>query len=82
MPLNGKEIITLLGIPQGRTIGAAIRHLQQLHIDRGPQSREEAETALRAWAAQQGLTPAAAGRGNTTSPRVRCPASTDRYRIQ
>ncbi|MES5823714.1 hypothetical protein [Streptomyces sp. RG80] len=55
VPLNGKEIITLLGLPQGRTIGAAIRHLQQLHLDHGPQSREEAETALRTWAAQQGL---------------------------
>ncbi|MFF3373040.1 hypothetical protein ACFYXF_08765 [Streptomyces sp. NPDC002680] len=65
VPLNGKEITTLLGIPQGRTIGAAIRHLQQLHIDRGPQSREEAETALRAWAAEQGLAPAAAGRADT-----------------
>lgn len=56
VPLNGKEIITLLGLPQGRTIGAAIRHLQQLHIDRGPQSRAEAEAALRAWATEQGLT--------------------------
>lgn len=54
VPLNGKDIIALLGLPQGRTIGAAIRHLQQLHIDRGPQSREEAEAALRTWAAEQG----------------------------
>lgn len=82
VPLNGKEVITLLGIPQGRMIGAAIRHLQQFHIDRGPQSREEAETALRAWAAEQGLTPAPAGRADTTSPRVRSAASADRYRIQ
>ncbi|MFJ8941522.1 hypothetical protein ACIRL0_38420 [Streptomyces sp. NPDC102365] len=57
VPLNGKEIITQLGVPQGRMIGAAIRHLQQLHIDRGPQSREEAEAALRTRAAEQGLTP-------------------------
>ena len=82
VPLSGKEIITLLGLPQGRTIGAAIRHLQQLHIDRGPQSREEAEAALRTWAAQQGLTPATAGQADTTSPRVRHPASADRYRSQ
>lgn len=57
VPLNGKEIITLLGLPQGRTIGAAIRHLQQLHLDHGHRSREEAEAALRTWAAQQGLPP-------------------------
>ncbi|WP_405614884.1 hypothetical protein OG292_18055 [Streptomyces sp. NBC_01511] len=54
VPLNGREIITLLGIPQGRTVGAAIRHLQQLHLDHGPLSREEAEAALHTWAAEQG----------------------------
>ncbi|MDX3225048.1 hypothetical protein [Streptomyces sp. ME19-01-6] len=53
--LDGKEIIALLGIPQGRAIGAAIRHLQQLHLDRGSLSREEADAALRAWAAEHGL---------------------------
>lgn len=82
VPLDGKEIITLLGLPQGRTAGAAIRHLQQLHIDRGPQSREEAEAALRAWAAEQGLTPATAGPVDTTSPHVARPASADRCRSQ
>ncbi|MEU6227969.1 hypothetical protein [Streptomyces sp. NPDC047042] len=82
VPLNGKEIMTLLGLPRGRTIGAAIRHLQQLHVDRGPQSREEAEAALRAWAAAQGLTPATTGRVDATSPRVRRPASADRHRGQ
>ncbi|MDG5806476.1 hypothetical protein P9869_28210 [Streptomyces ossamyceticus] len=55
VPLDGKEIIALLGIPQGRTVGAAIRHLQQLHIDHGPVSREEAEAALRTWAAERGV---------------------------
>ncbi|MET9843695.1 hypothetical protein [Streptomyces ossamyceticus] len=55
VPLDGKEIIALLGIPQGRTVGAAIRHLQQLHIDHGPVSREEAEAALCAWAAERGV---------------------------
>lgn len=80
VPLDGNEIMTLLGLPQGRMIGAAIRHLQQLHIDRGPQSREEAQAALRTWAAEQGLTSATAGRVDTTSPRR--PASADRYRSQ
>jgi hypothetical protein len=56
--LNGREIIALLGIPQGRTIGAAIRALQQLHLDRGPLTRAETEAALRAWAAERGLTSA------------------------
>ncbi|WP_416968762.1 hypothetical protein [Streptomyces sp. 4F14] len=51
VPLDGKEIIALLGLRQGRAVGAAIRHLQQLHVDRGPQSRAEAEAALILWAA-------------------------------
>ncbi|WP_264937578.1 hypothetical protein [Streptomyces sp. A012304] len=81
-PLNGKEIITLLGIPQGRTIGAAIRHLQELHIDHGPLSREEAEAALRAWAAEQALPLATAGQGTAAPLPVRSPASADRYRTR
>lgn len=80
VPLNGKEIITLLGLPQGRSVGAAIRHLQQLHIDRGPQSREEAEAALRTWAAEKGLIPATAGRADATPPRVRPQTAADRDR--
>ncbi|MFF5451975.1 hypothetical protein ACFY40_12135 [Streptomyces sp. NPDC012950] len=57
VPLDGKEVIALLGIPQGPAVGAAVRHLQRLRVERGPLSREEAETALRAWAAEQGLSP-------------------------
>ncbi|MFF7266548.1 hypothetical protein ACFZCL_40675 [Streptomyces sp. NPDC008159] len=55
VPLDGKDIIALLGIPPGRTVGAAIRHLQQLHVDHGPVSREEAEAALRSWAVERGV---------------------------
>lgn len=54
VPLDGKDITALLGLPPGRHIGAAVRHLQQLHLDHGPQSREEAEAALRAWAGAGG----------------------------
>ncbi|MFD8380224.1 hypothetical protein ACFV2X_17020 [Streptomyces sp. NPDC059679] len=61
VPLNGKEIIALLGIPQGRTIGAAIRHLQELHLARGPLSRTVAEAALCAWAAERGMPPSTDG---------------------
>ncbi|GAQ60021.1 hypothetical protein [Streptomyces scabiei] len=57
--LGGREIIALLGVPQGRTVGEAIRVLQQLHLDRGPLSREDAVAALYAWAAEHGLAPAA-----------------------
>ncbi|MFF3558090.1 hypothetical protein ACFYXL_32300 [Streptomyces tsukubensis] len=65
--LDGREIIALLGIPRGRTVGAAVRVLQELHLERGPLSREEAEAALRAWAAEQG--PGNASKRSTGSPR-------------
>ncbi|MEV0191080.1 hypothetical protein AB0I39_21380 [Kitasatospora purpeofusca] len=51
--LNGKEIMDLLGLPPGPQIGAATRHLQDLHLERGPLAREEAVTLLRAWALRQ-----------------------------
>ncbi|MFE6747379.1 hypothetical protein ACFVGM_16110 [Kitasatospora purpeofusca] len=51
--LNGKEVMDLLGLPPGPQIGAATRHLQDLHLERGPLAREEAVTLLRAWALRQ-----------------------------
>ncbi|MDW8478066.1 MULTISPECIES: hypothetical protein [Streptomyces] len=66
--LDGKEIIALLGVPQGRTVGAAIRVLQQLHLERGPLSREEAEVALVAWAAEHGSAPATSDEPGSGDP--------------
>ncbi|MEU9112487.1 hypothetical protein AB0D04_11980 [Streptomyces sp. NPDC048483] len=48
--LNGRDIMALLGMPRGRMVGAAMRHLQELHLQRGPLSQEAAEAGLRAWA--------------------------------
>ncbi|MFJ3793227.1 hypothetical protein [Kitasatospora sp. NPDC090091] len=52
--LDGKAIMDLLGLPPGPLIGAATRHLQDLHLERGPMSPEEAAVGLRTWAAEQG----------------------------
>ncbi|WP_244215702.1 hypothetical protein [Kitasatospora purpeofusca] len=54
--LDGKEIMDLLGLPPGPRIGAATRHLQNLHLERGPLAREEAVTLLRDWALRQVVT--------------------------
>ncbi|MFB7473530.1 hypothetical protein [Kitasatospora sp. NPDC056184] len=51
--LDGKAIMDLLGLPPGPLIGAATRHLQDLQLERGPLSRDEAVTRLRTWAAEQ-----------------------------
>ncbi|OPC78466.1 hypothetical protein B4N89_37125 [Embleya scabrispora] len=55
--LDGTAIMRLLGAPPGPLIGAATRHLQDLHLEHGPLSREEAATRLRSWAAQQDTRP-------------------------
>ncbi|MGH3716561.1 MAG: CCA tRNA nucleotidyltransferase [Micromonosporaceae bacterium] len=53
--LDGNAIMELLGIPRGPLVGKAWRHLKELRLDRGPLTREEAESELRRWAADQGL---------------------------
>jgi len=53
--LDGNEIMRLLGLLPGPQVGAAWRHLKELRLERGPLERSEAEAALRAWAAEQGL---------------------------
>jgi poly(A) polymerase len=53
--LDGNEIMRLLGIPPGPLVGQAWRYLKELRLERGPLPREEAEAALRRWAAERGL---------------------------
>ncbi|MFJ4091691.1 hypothetical protein ACIPYS_08925 [Kitasatospora sp. NPDC089913] len=51
--LDGRAVMDLLGLPPGPLIGAATRHLQELHLERGPLAPEEAAALLRAWARHQ-----------------------------
>jgi poly(A) polymerase len=52
--LDGNAIMELLGIPPGRDVGRAWSYLKELRLERGPLPREEAESALLAWWADQG----------------------------
>jgi poly(A) polymerase len=54
-PLDGRQVMELLGIPPGPLVGKALAHLLELRLDRGPMSEEEAVEALRAWARNEGL---------------------------
>ncbi len=47
--LDGNAIMELLGIPPGRDVGRAWAHLKELRLDRGPLSREDAESELLRW---------------------------------
>lgn len=47
--LNGGEIMELLGIPAGPTVGEAYAYLLEMRIDRGEIGKEEAKKLLLAW---------------------------------
>jgi poly(A) polymerase len=53
--LDGNEIMAELGLPPGPKVGEAYRYLLDLRMERGPMTRDEAVTALREWASEQGL---------------------------
>ena len=50
-PLEGNEIMELLGVPAGPAIGEAIAQLEALRLQQGPLSADEARAELRRWAA-------------------------------
>jgi poly(A) polymerase len=47
--LDGNQIMEILGIPPGREVGEAYRHLLELRLDRGPLGEEAATAELRTW---------------------------------
>jgi poly(A) polymerase len=53
-PLDGRQVMALLGIPPGPLVGKALAHLLELRLDRGPMSEDEAVQALREWAEGSG----------------------------
>lgn len=51
-PLEGNEIMQLLGVPAGPAIGEALAHLESLRLEGGPLSADQARVELRRWAAE------------------------------
>ncbi len=47
--LDGAAIMSILGIPPGPAVGAAVRYLLEIRLDEGPLPTAEAESRLRAW---------------------------------
>ncbi len=55
--LDGNQIMEILGIPPGREVGEAYRHLLELRLDHGPMSADEASAALLVWWADRRRNP-------------------------
>ena len=51
--LDGTQIMEILGIEPGPTVGAAYRFLLELRLDDGPRTYDEAKAALLGWWAEQ-----------------------------
>jgi poly(A) polymerase len=53
--LDGHQIMTILGLPPGRTIGRASQYLLDLRMEHGPLGPERATQELLHWAEVEGL---------------------------
>jgi poly(A) polymerase len=67
--LDGHEVMTILGLPPGPVVGAALRYLLDLRIERGPLGKDEAAQELLRWAGAEGLTTGPAGDDPPADPR-------------
>ena len=47
--LDGDDVMEILDIPPGRTVGAALSFLLDIRLDEGLLGRDEAAARLRAW---------------------------------
>lgn len=54
-PLDGNQVMELLGLAPGPQVGEALDYLMEHRLERGPIPADEAEALLRGWAAERGL---------------------------
>jgi poly(A) polymerase len=55
-PLDGNQVMSILGIGPGRVVGEALAMLLEARLDEGPISEEDATRRLLDWAAEAGIT--------------------------
>jgi poly(A) polymerase len=54
-PLDGRQVMDILGVAPGAVVGKALAYLLEQRLDRGPISEADARELLLAWAREQGL---------------------------
>lgn len=54
-PLNGHEVMELLGVPPGPIVGEIMNLLLERRIEDGPYDRDEAVTMVESWAAERDI---------------------------
>ncbi len=54
-PLDGRQVMDLLGIAPGPLVGEALEFLLEVRLDEGPIEESQAIERVRAWAAAKGL---------------------------
>jgi poly(A) polymerase len=54
-PLDGRQVMELLGIEPGATVGQALAFLLEERLEHGPMTEEEARKRLADWADERGL---------------------------
>jgi poly(A) polymerase len=54
-PLDGRQVMEMLGVGPGPVVGEALAYLLELRLDHGPIPEEEARDHLTTWARERGL---------------------------
>ena len=57
-PLDGRQVMTFLGVQPGPVVGEALDFLLEARLDEGPISEADAYKRLRTWARERGIEPA------------------------
>jgi poly(A) polymerase len=58
-PLDGRQVMELLGVEPGRVVGEALDFLLEARLDEGPIEEADARARLVEWARERGIEPAA-----------------------
>jgi len=61
-PLDGRQVMTHLGVPPGPVVGQALEFLLEVRLDEGPTGEAEVYARLDAWARERGINPGGDGR--------------------